>query len=426
MDLSGVSIDSRTIEPGDLFVALSGDPGPRFGSVTNARDGHDFAQMAVKAGAAAVMCRADFTGDYPLIPVADTLEGLWQLGAAARARFEGQVVAITGSSGKTTMRGWLEQLLAPVGEVHASVGSYNNHWGVPLSLARMPRDREFGVLEVGTNHPGEIAPLSELVQPDVALLLNVLPAHIGNFNDMQALTDEKLSIAAGLPEGGTLVVPFELRNQVSHARLLTFGSDPESDVTGSLVGDQFVVTQGDSQLTLEVPWKSPERLSAILASLGVLMALGVDPSGLEQCFAMLDLPEGRGNQQTIAEITVIDDSYNANPASMKMALEQLHRSDRPGRRIALLGEMLELGSQTASAHADMALKAEGLDQVLTFGQGFESAAIGAHFATIDDFDLDGFVAELRGGDTVLVKGSNKVFWSHQFVRRLLKLLDARA
>ena len=155
-------------------------------------------QAAIAKGAAAVMCRNDFDTDSPRLPVVDTLDGLWKLAGAARSRFDGKVVAITGSAGKTTMRRWLEQLLAPLGGIHASVGSYNNHWGVPLSLSRSPRAADYGIFEVGTNHPGEIEPLSELVAPDVALLLNVLPAHIGNFAHMQALAEEKLAIASGL------------------------------------------------------------------------------------------------------------------------------------------------------------------------------------------------------------------------------------
>ena len=422
MDLLGISIDSRMTRDGDLFIALSGDPGPRFGVIENARDGHDFVQAAIAKGAAAVMCRKDFVTDTPQLPVVDTLDGLWKLARAARSRFEGQVVAITGSAGKTTMRGWLEQLLEPLGGVHASVGSYNNHWGVPLSLSRSPRAAEFGVFEVGTNHPGEIEPLSGLVAPDVALLLNVLPAHIGNFADMQALTEEKLAIASGLSEEGTFVLPESLREKVTQRALLTFGLDKAADVSGQLLDDKLVVSFRGQEFYLDVAWKSPERLSSILAAIGVLYALKIDLMGIEHLFKTLELPDGRGNRHEIAGITVIDDSYNANPASMKMALTSLHQRESYGRSFALLGEMQELGSITEVAHSEVANAARGLDKVFTFGAGFEASIIGEHYVSADDFDLVEFAQDLRPGDMVLVKGSNKIFWKKQFVPELLKAL----
>ena len=382
-------------------------------------------QAAIAKGAAAVMCRNDFDTDSPRLPVVDTLDGLWKLAGAARSRFDGKVVAITGSAGKTTMRRWLEQLLAPLGGVHASVGSYNNHWGVPLSLSRSPRAADFGIFEVGTNHPGEIEPLSELVAPDVALLLNVLPAHIGNFAHMQALAEEKLAIASGLSEEGTFVLPESLRDKVTQRSLLTFGFDKAADVSGQLLDDKFVVSFGGIEFSLDVPWKSPERLTSVLAAIGVLYALKIDLSGIEYLFKTLELPAGRGNHHEVAGITVIDDSYNANPASMKMALSSLLQSESYGRSFALLGEMQELGSITKIAHSEVAEIARGLDKVLTFGAGFEESNIGEHYVSADDLDLIEFVQGLCAGDTVLVKGSNTVFWKKHFVRELLKTLKER-
>ncbi len=249
-DVFGVSIDSRQISKGDLFIALSGDPGPRFkGGVDNPTDGHEFISSAIKNGAGLVLLSkppADIS--VPYIKVEDTLDGLWALGALAAKRNSGQTVVITGSAGKTTAKTWLSACLESLCQVHASIGSLNNHWGVPLSLSRMPRDADVGVIENGTNHSGEIQPLSQLAEPDVAILLNVLPAHIGNFEGIDALRREKLSIADGLSETGIFVLPHALGS--GHAREVTFGLEPDADVTAhhqSQGGETLVTAAGLGQ-----------------------------------------------------------------------------------------------------------------------------------------------------------------------------------
>lgn len=428
-DVSGVSIDTRTLHPGDLFVALSGDPGPGFGDRNpNARDGHDFINQAIAAGAAALMVHRDGNYGVPVIPVADTLDGLWQLGAGARRRFGGQTVALTGSSGKTTLRAWLEHILNPSGRCHASTGSLNNHWGVPLSLARMPADCDYAILEVGTNHPGEIAPLAELVSPDVALLLNVLPAHIGNFDSLDALTEEKLSIAAGLKAGGRLVLPYRLRDHSRWPDMITFGPEG-ADVTAAVREDDrgtrlFISVFGD-RYECSLPFRGAERVESALAVVALLAALEVDPGQALPLLADLPLPEGRGREYRVAGILLVDDSYNANPGSMSMSLRDFSR--QPGnRKYAFLGEMLELGEDAARYHQEIAGGARGIDQVYSFGAGFAGCAFaspGQHYATLADFPLEGFVAQLEPGDCILVKGSNKVFWQKGFVRRLLAALE---
>lgn len=432
-DIGGVSIDSRTIEIGDLFVALSGDPGPRFGgSATNAGDagdGHRFIGMAIEKGAAAVMRREDYDCDASSIPVADTLDGLWQLAAAARHRTGAKTVAVTGSSGKTTMRLWLETLLAGAGHVHASTGSYNNHWGVPLSLARMPAETDYGVFEVGTNHPDEIAPLSKLVRPDVAVLLNVLPAHIGNFENLAALRLEKLSIAEGLGPDGVLVLPYAFVEMAGHGNCMTFGTEAGADVSGRLSGDKLIASVRGQEIHVEPEWQSPERISGMLAAIAVLTALELDPAGIADVFSHLPLPEGRGNLRQVNGVTVIDDSYNANPASMTMSLSQLIQADAAGRKIALLGEMLELGDGGRAMHQEIASITREIDEIVLFGEGFRGVATPSgheHLMSIDDFDLEGFVRELKKGDMVLVKGSNKVFWKRDFVNALVRKLENRA
>lgn len=426
--LAGVSIDSRSISPGDLFIALSGDPGPRFGGTEpGARDGHDFIDMAVENGAAAVMAHRQVTTSVPVIRVGDTLDGLWQLAAAARARCTGGIVAVTGSSGKTTMRAWLEQLLEPAGKTHASIGSFNNHWGLPLSMARMPADTEFGVFEIGANHPGEIAPLSELASPDVAVVLNVLPAHIGNFPGMNALREEKLSISAGLTRDGVLVIPESLKSFNRYPQTLTFGLNGSADIGAEVKGaGQLKMTSGGQTVIINVPWHDPERLESVLAAVAILSALGVHPGQVAGVFPRLKLPEGRGNHHLVSGVTIIDDSYNANPASMAMAIRNLAAMPGDGRKIALLGEMLELGEETASAHELTATETAGLDRVISIGGGFSAIdfpTVHSHLNETGELDLNQFASDLEPGDTVLVKGSNKVFWKKGFVRALISAIE---
>jgi|DEB0MinimDraft_6_1074348.scaffolds.fasta_scaffold34977_1 UDP-N-acetylmuramoyl-tripeptide--D-alanyl-D-alanine ligase len=436
-DIAGVSIDSRTVNPGDLFIALSGDPGPRFGGgAAGARDGHDFVAGAIDAGAACIMVHREGGWSEPQLRVNDTLDGLWQLGAAGRDRMQGRVVAVTGSAGKTTMRGWLETLLAPFGSIHASVGSFNNHWGVPLSLARMPADSEFGIFEIGTNHAGEIAPLSTLARPNVAVLLNVLPAHIGNFASMAALEVEKLSIGSGLGAGGTFVLPRRLRDQVDAAEavLLTFGTEADADIR--LLEIMPDNPQGETEARVSIhgkqheillPFADEPRIVSVLAALGVIVALELDLALAIRGLRDLALPGGRGDEREAGGVLVIDDSYNANPGSMSLALANLQRRRAAGRKIALLGEMLELGEHGASAHRAIEAEVAGLDLVYTFGDGFAgSSAATSHFDNIASFDVDAFVTSLASGDVVLIKGSNKVFWQHNFVNTLVEKLRGRA
>ena len=429
-DVTGVSIDTRTLQAGDLFVALDArEDGTALG-----RDGHDFAGKAQSAGAAAVMTHKPLDLALPQLSVEDTHAGLTQLGLAARQRHQGRAIAITGSSGKTTLRVWLETLLAFFGSPHASAGSYNNHWGVPLSLARMPAASEFGVFEVGTNHPGEIAPLSRLVAPDIAVLLNVLPAHIGNFPDMQALTREKLSIADGLRSGGLLVLPASLADLApGQVDLLTFGAggDVDGDIKPSAAGARVSLkTSGKASgasLDLQIPFQGEHRLQSVLAAVAVLRALNLDPLAAAQLFSELPLPDGRGKTEVINGIILIDDSYNANPASMKHAVNTLKAVKPTGRCLALLGEMQELGEAGRRAHLDIAEHCQQLDGVYSFGKGFADVDFGAnhlgHSGDVDQFDLAAFCKTLDAGDRVLVKGSNQVFWVNGFAEKLRQALS---
>lgn len=427
-DVRGVSIDSRTLQPGDLFVALAGDPGPRFHTASRSdRDGHAYVPNALTHGAAGLLVsRRTYTG-APELVVPDTLDGLWDLGRASRARFSGQAVAVTGSSGKTTVK---EFLAAALG-CPAAQGSFNNYLGVPLTLARTPADAACAVYEIGTNHPGEIAPLARLVQPHVALILNVLPVHLEYFADAEALRREKLSIAEGLVGGGTLVLLDELTDDLAgDFRRIRFGRSPEADVR-LLEYDPatHVARMGWDDETLEarVPGGGEHRALSLTATVACLRALGRDPFRARDLGDAL-VPAGRGARRRVAGIEVIDDSYNANPVSMREALRDLHAAT--GRRFALLGEMLELGIEGPKFHAALAGECIGLDGVVCVGEGMralhdaldERQRLG-WYASASDVDLEALARLFRNGDSVLIKGSNRVFWTHDFVSRLVDALD---
>lgn len=433
-DIFGISIDSRTLSAGDLFIALSGDPGPKFhSSGSSGLDGHNFIEAALAAGAAGVMVSRD--ADYPCatLQVADTLEGLWQLGRAGRGRMSGKVVAVTGSAGKTTFRQWMDMLLSVYGLTHASVGSLNNHWGVPLSLARMPAASQFGVFEVGTNNPGEISPLSKLVSPHISVLLNVLPAHLGRFPSMAALQQEKLSIADGLDDAGILVCHESMAGRSNAPREVVFGLGDDADVRGSATyastWSDVTLSIGQRQWQYRLGTTGEHRVLTSLAVCATLHALGLDPGPALPAFESLTVPAGRGDTVTEQGVTIVDDSYNANPVSMRYALEALARTS--GQRVAILGEMLELGASAPAMHGEIAQYCDDLDGVITVGEGFAnwpgpaSSADWGHYDTAAEIDLDALAVRLSPEATILVKGSNKVFWTTGFVARLREAIRRR-
>lgn len=429
----GVSIDTRTLAPGDLFVALK-----------DVRDGHDFVAQALENGASAALVSRipdNVPADAPLLIVDDVLAGLEALGAAARARMQGKVIGVTGSAGKTSTKEMLLSMLSQQGKTHASVASYNNHWGVPLTLARMPPDTQFAIIEIGMNHPGEIAPLARLARPHAAMITTVAAAHLEAFRDVAAIAVEKASIFDGLPVGGAAVLNADIENaailmaKTIDRRLngIEFGETAYDYKlkTVSIQGDNTVVQAEAKGRPLLFKLATPGRHFAMnaLGALAIVEAVGGDLARAVTALGRWMPYEGRGLRETIhldpveSELTLslIDDSYNANPASMAAALEVLagarvtHEIGRvsKGRRIAFLGDMKELGEDAIALHAGLAhLPAmQDIDVVHCAGPLMRSLydLLPEHkrgeWSETSKEMLKGLRARLDSGDVVLVKGS---------------------
>lgn len=441
LQVEGIAFDSRKAQPGDLFVALPGDPGPGYNvSQRSDRDGHAFIDSALANGAVALLTHDGEPRHVPQLAVADTLEGLRALARFRRDQADAKCIAITGSSGKTTAKTLLAAALEACGSapVHASQGSFNNHLGVPLSLATMPRQAVAGVFEVGTNHPGEIGPLSRLVAPDVAVLLNVHSAHAGNFPNPGALLAEKCAIAEGLSEDGVLVVQDQLElpaHLASRTNLVRFGDSSAAQVRLLGLEVQAEATRanyriGKRTISARVPGGGLHRAQTLAAVLAVLDAMGLD---LEAACQLPDslIPQGRGNLQRVRGRTLLDDSYNANPQSMQATLTALLEDPQyPTKRYALLGEMLELGDESEAAHAALRSYCEQLDGVWLVGAAMAELANSlspgkclGHWSDLGKRQqtaglLESVVARLQAEDVLLVKGSQRIFWQHNFVDQL--------
>ncbi len=407
---TGVSIDTRSLQPGDLFVALQ----------TPSGDGHDHVSAALAKGAAGAMVHRqhDMPDDAKLVVVGDTLAGLTALGAFARERFTGSVVAVTGSVGKTTTKEMLRVALGATGRTHAAAASYNNHWGVPLTLARTPPDFDYAVIEIGMNHPGEVAPLAKLCGPDVAVITSVEAAHIGNMGSLEAIADEKSSIAQGILQGGTLVLPADsafLQRMVSAAGCQTWGfaAADVQVIREDADGTEFDARIGDTVHHVRIRAPGRHMVMNALAALTAAHAVGADVAAGASALADFEAVGGRGRRRAIlgGHATLIDESYNASSASMRAALSVLRLT--PGRRrVAVLGDMLELGDFSRSQHESLAVPVEeSADIVFCCGpwMNFLFDALpadrrGAHVS--DSVTLAGIVAaDVRAGDVVLVKGS---------------------
>ena len=420
----GVAFDSREIVPGDLFIAMKGE----------ATDGHRFLDRAFLAGAAGALVSEETA--RPHVHVADTTEALNALGRASRARSEARICGVTGSAGKTGTKEALYAALArsAPGRAHRSVKSYNNHTGVPLSLARMPREARYGVFEMGMNHAGELAALTRLVRPHVAIVTTIASAHREFFASEEDIADAKGEIFQGLEAGGTALVPFDspYRDRLIAAakpyaaKILTFGLKEGADihareiVEGQPGGTLVSAVLPGAELTYTLSQPGEHWVSNSLAVLGAVEALGGDlaAAGL----ALADLPglKGRGERHIIAvsgaEALLIDESYNANPGSMRATLKTFGAQKIAGRRIVVLGSMRELGAGSDDFHAGLAepIEAACVDYAILVGEemGALAKALGQKVNFAHVLDVAAAIGLLREavapGDAVLVKGSNSV------------------
>ena len=423
----GISIDSRTLAPGDAFFAITGD----------ARDGHEFVDGALKNGAGLAVVSADkhtaMPKPAPLLVVPDVLEALRGLARAARTRLQGKVIGVTGSVGKTSTKEALRLALSAIGETHASSASYNNHWGVPLSLARCPESAKFAIFEMGMNHAGEIEPLTKIVRPHVAIITTIEPVHLEFFPSIEGIADAKAEIFLGIEPGGAAVLN---RDNPQFARLeraakaakvgliISFGEHAQADarlIKFALQADSSTVQA--RILGTDVTYKvgAPGR-HFVLNSLSVLAAAvlaGADLARAAIALAQLAPATGRGTRITLdlpgGPALLIDESYNANPASMRAALALLGQASigARGRRIAVLGDMLELGAQGDELHRGLAdaIEANSVDLVFCSGplmkalwQALPSERRGGYAETSAALEPE-VVSAIRAGDAVMVKGS---------------------
>lgn len=430
---TGVSIDTRTLETGDLFIALK-----------DVRDGHDFVAQALEKGAAAALVSRVPEGlaeNAPLLIVDDVMQGLAALGRAGRARMTGKVAAVTGSVGKTSTKEMLLAMMADQGSAHGSVASYNNHWGVPLTLARMPQDTEYAIIEIGMNHPGEIAPLAKMAQPHVALVTTVAAAHLEAFENIEGIAVEKASIFEGVESGGVAVFNSDIgtspilaaKAESCELQSVSFGENASDFklLSADLLDETTVVRAQAGVQDLLYKVNSPGRHFAMnaLGALAVMRALGADMALCVGSLGRWQPYKGRGLRERICldivdprlSLDLIDDSYNANPTSMGAALEVLAAAQvqddlgrvSKGRRIAYLGDMKELGPDEEALHAGMAKhpSMNKLDVIHCVGplmrslyRALPDAQRGEWFATAEEAAAR-TSAHLDSGDVVLAKGS---------------------
>lgn len=428
-----VTQDSRAVKPGSLFVALSGTPSGGFvSSFASSRDGWEFAANAEQAGAVAMIVPHRVDGiSVPQLVVPDTLiDGLWALARAARARFHGPVIGLTGSAGKTSTK----EFIAAYPGASASPSSFNNFWGVPLTLCNADPSASVWVVEMGMNQQGEIARLTELSQPTVALVVNVQPVHLEKLGSLEAIRKEKVSIARGLPSDGILVLPVDLAAPEWPGRVLRFGAGADVHAMSKVpAGESWDVTAdiAGRHLAFSLTPGAPHRLHNALAALASVAAAGLDPVLLARELGEVGIMTGRGVEQRIGEIVLIDDSFNGNPASMAAALDSLQARPVRGRRIAVIGDMLELGDEAPAYHADMVGHVTGIDGVYCVGplmrHLFEKLPPEKRLGWHEDpatLDASQVAALLAPDDVVVIKGSKKIFWVNKFVQKLAAALQA--
>jgi UDP-N-acetylmuramoyl-tripeptide--D-alanyl-D-alanine ligase len=423
--ITGFSIDSRTLAPGDVFVALRAE-----------RDGHDFVGDAFARGAAAALVLSSYrrgSNDGALLRAGCPISALEAIGQAARRRSSARIVAVTGSAGKTGAKEMLRLCLSEAGATHASEKSYNNHWGVPLTLARLPRDAAYGVFEIGMNHPGEIAPLARMVRPHAAVITTVEPVHLQYFRSVGEIAEAKAEVLQGLVPGGTAVLPHDnahfalLRERATAvgANVVSFGYAEAADVrciqaNMDARGSSVIAGTGSQRFPYRIGAPGEHYVKNSLAVLAAVQALGADAMRCLPALVRAAAPAGRGARTLLeapggGRILLIDESYNANPASMRAALAAVAtvpRGDFP-RRIAVLGDMLELGEAAADLHRGLndAVDAAGIDLVFACGPMMQRlfdrlAPIRQGAWAEDSAQLEpALLRAVRAGDAVMIKGS---------------------
>ncbi|MEP3046278.1 MAG: UDP-N-acetylmuramoylalanyl-D-glutamyl-2,6-diaminopimelate--D-alanyl-D-alanine ligase [Roseibium sp.] len=426
-DITGISIDTRTLQRGDAFIAIIGDR----------LDGHDYVAAAMQAGASlAVVAESrldDLQKDGRYVVVEDPLEAMRQLGIAARARTDARIVAVTGSVGKTGTKEALRLALERSGKVHASVASFNNHWGVPLTLARMPADTEYGIFEIGMNHAGEITPLVKMVRPHVAIITTVQPVHLEFFDSVEKIAQAKAEIFSGLEPNGAAILNKD-NGQYDLLRFLaatsgvstvkTFGNDPSADSHIDKVvhrddGSSIEARILDHEVIYKIGASGKHHIENSLAVMTAVVELGADLAKAGLAMSEMRAPKGRGELSRLqvkgGELDLIDESYNANPASMRAALSVLADVPvkSPGRRVAIIGDMRELGVEADRLHAELAQPIEDaeVDAVYCVGPHMQAlwtqlpkdrrAQYREHAKDLEELLL----GDLGPGDVVMIKGS---------------------
>jgi UDP-N-acetylmuramoyl-tripeptide--D-alanyl-D-alanine ligase len=427
LPINGVSIDTRTISPGDIFVAIKG----------GVHDGHDFVAKALQVGAGVGLVSRisdEMKAAGALLVVADDpLRGLENIGRASRARSLAQIIAVTGSVGKTSTKEMLRVALGVSGATHASDASFNNHWGVPLTLARMPRETSYGVFEIGMNHVGEITPLVGMVRPHIAIVTSIAASHLGNFSSLDEIAEAKAEIFSGVVPGGAAIINrdtpyFDMLKaaalKAGCKTIVGFGHHAEADVrlvrvalhdeccciTADVLGEHVIYKLG-----------LPGEHMAVnsLAVMAAVKLAGADLARAALALATAAPPKGRGVQERLVmpngEILLIDESYNANPASMAAALALLGNAKlkKGGRRIAVLGDMLELGQFSAALHAELSIPIDANKIDVLYASGPEMAHLwtntgehmrGAYATSAKDL-VAVLLRDLKAGDVVMIKGS---------------------
>lgn len=443
--ITGISIDSRSLQPGEAFFAIKGDN----------MDGHDHATAALAAGASLVVIAEAKLPAFgrvtaPMVVVSDVLKAMEKLGVAARKRSKAKIIAVTGSAGKTTTKEALRHVLSAVGKVHASDKSFNNHWGVPLTLARMPANCDFAIFEIGMNHPGEIRPLVKMVKPHVAIITLIAAAHLGHFRNLDDIAMAKAEIFEGLVRGGTALINRDdprwklLERQAQTAgvqNIAGFGENARATyrlIDCKLFADHSTIVAkiGGKEIVARIGAPGRHIVQNALAVLGAADVIGAPVAQVAVAFGTLTAEKGRGQRHTLkharGSFVLIDESYNANPASMAASLDMLKATPvSGGRRIAVLGDMLELGKFAPKLHAALAENVldSGANKVFLAGPEMRALADALppdlqveYRATVAE--LEPLVLEaLRPGDVVMVKSSNGIGFS-RLVESALKKFPA--